>query len=152
MKCYYCPDEACTKIGTSKGNALKSLFGKKCWTKEEYYVCRKHFEEKTGVKNKNTVNIDGIQCKSPELEKKTKKNPDKNYEEFTKKFFVKCNACNSNNCIITLDNIYAVGSTEGKTYVGFRCVSCKTTWHNPLDVETTIEQIKKIKRSNDDGK
>jgi len=54
MKCFYCSKQACAKIGVSKGNILKALFGAKCWSKKEFYVCRKHFDdfEKEELKRK----------------------------------------------------------------------------------------------------
>ena len=45
MKCFFCKHEASSKIGTSKGNIFKALLGKKCWEKDEFYVCKKHYEE-----------------------------------------------------------------------------------------------------------
>lgn len=44
MKCYKCRNQASTKIGSSKGNILKALFGFKCWEKEEIYLCKKHYD------------------------------------------------------------------------------------------------------------
>jgi hypothetical protein len=52
MKCYYCRNEACSKIGESEGNILSGLLGArisellglKTWKKSERYVCRKHYE------------------------------------------------------------------------------------------------------------
>jgi len=38
--CYYCNKPACAKIGDSKGNIFKALFGKNCWSKKEIYLCR----------------------------------------------------------------------------------------------------------------
>lgn len=46
MKCFYCFNEASAKIGTSKGNILKALLGRKCWDKREIYVCRSCYEER----------------------------------------------------------------------------------------------------------
>jgi len=46
MKCFYCDKEACAKIGTSKGNIFSALLGRRCWSKTELYVCRKHFIER----------------------------------------------------------------------------------------------------------
>ena len=45
MKCYYCDNEASTKVGTSKGNLISALFGLKCWEKTEVYLCVKHYLE-----------------------------------------------------------------------------------------------------------
>ena len=47
MKCFYCKQEACAKVGSAQGNILKALFPffGKSWSKSERYVCRKHFEE-----------------------------------------------------------------------------------------------------------
>jgi len=46
--CFYCPKEACAKIGESKGNILLALFGKKCWNKKEIYVCKEHYYKHQG--------------------------------------------------------------------------------------------------------
>ena len=43
MKCFYCEREASAKIGEAKGNIWKALLGMKSWSKNEMYVCRKHY-------------------------------------------------------------------------------------------------------------
>ena len=48
MKCFVCSamgkkEEACAKLGTSKGNIFSALLGRKCWKKSEIYVCEKHW-------------------------------------------------------------------------------------------------------------
>ena len=43
IKCFYCEKEACAKVGTSKGNLFRALFGGKCWNKSEVYVCKNHY-------------------------------------------------------------------------------------------------------------
>jgi len=48
MHCYYCENEACAKIGTSKGNIIAAFFGAKCWNKKEIYVCKKCYDKRTG--------------------------------------------------------------------------------------------------------
>jgi len=30
-------------VGSSKGNILSALFGRKCWAKAERYYCKKHY-------------------------------------------------------------------------------------------------------------
>ncbi len=45
MKCFYCPKEACAKIGSAKASILAALFSLgKAWEKREIYVCRKCFD------------------------------------------------------------------------------------------------------------
>jgi len=43
IRCFYCKEEACAKVGTSKGSLLSALLGRKCWDKAEKYVCRNHY-------------------------------------------------------------------------------------------------------------
>ena len=51
MKCYICNEEASAKIGSSKGNIFSALFGKKCWSKQEIYVCKDHYDKYTRGKS-----------------------------------------------------------------------------------------------------
>ena len=48
MKCYDCGEEACAKVGGSKGSFLSMLLGRKCWNKKEFYVCRGCYEKRQG--------------------------------------------------------------------------------------------------------
>lgn len=50
MKCFYCPAEACAKVGAAKGNIWKALLGMTAWDKAEKYVCRNCFETKQTIK------------------------------------------------------------------------------------------------------
>lgn len=44
--CFVCEkNEASAKIGESKGNILLALFGKRCWSKKEIYVCKQCYKE-----------------------------------------------------------------------------------------------------------
>jgi len=54
VKCFYCGKEACAKVGTSEGSIFSALLGKKCLSKKEIYVCKKHFDniEKLELKDK----------------------------------------------------------------------------------------------------
>ena len=52
MKCHFCKSEASSKIGSSRGNIFKALLGMKCWEKDEFYVCREHYE---AIRNKEVV-------------------------------------------------------------------------------------------------
>jgi len=53
VKCFYCRKEASAKIGTAEGSllsaivpsCLKKFLKVKTWTKDEKYVCKKHYEE-----------------------------------------------------------------------------------------------------------
>jgi len=45
MKCFFCNDQACAKVGVSKSNFWLMLFGKTALSKKEVYLCKRHFEE-----------------------------------------------------------------------------------------------------------
>jgi len=39
MKCYYCQNEACAKIGSAKVKPWNIFLGRKFWEKKEIYLC-----------------------------------------------------------------------------------------------------------------
>jgi len=54
IKCYYCNEEACAKIGFAEGTIIAGLFPQwlckklkiQVWSKSERYCCRLHFNPK----------------------------------------------------------------------------------------------------------